>query len=318
MSDLKLFRIDEGTATELQGAATPLEKDLQKVVEANMETLFAVRFLKSEHSTGARHNGRIDSLGIDENYSPVIFEYKRRTNENVINQGLFYLDWLMDHKAEFEQLVQRSPHHELAESIDWRRPRLICVANGFTTYDEYAVQQINRSIDLVRYRDFGGELLALELVHTAKNEPATSTDAPTVPVPNAPADGESAAVAGGGSPYKTVTEYIAQASPELVTLYEEVADYCEGLGEDVARKTVKNYVAFRRLKNFACVEVKPQAGHVLVYLKVNPDTVELQDGFIRDVRNVGHFGTGDLEVRVSRPEQLEQVYPLIQRSYENS
>lgn len=318
MSDLKLFRIDEGIATELQGAATPLEKDLQKAVEANMETLFGVRFLKSEHSTGARHNGRIDSLGIDENYSPVIFEYKRRTNENVINQGLFYLDWLMDHKAEFEQLVQRSPHRELAESIDWRRPRLICVANGFTTYDEYAVQQINRSIDLVRYRDFGGELLALELVHTAKNEPATSTGAPTVPVPTTPADGEPATVAGGGSPYKTVTEYIAQASPELVALYEEVTDYCEGLGEDVARKTVKNYVAFRRLKNFACVEVKPQAGHVLVYLKVNPDTVELQDGFIRDVRNVGHFGTGDLEVRVSRPEQLEQVYPLIQRSYENS
>ena len=50
-----------------------------------------MRFLASEYSTGARHGGRIDSLGIDENSSPVIFEYKRAVNENVINQGLFYL-----------------------------------------------------------------------------------------------------------------------------------------------------------------------------------------------------------------------------------
>ncbi|MBB4408124.1 hypothetical protein J2S88_003673 [Agrobacterium tumefaciens] len=31
--------------------------------------------------------------------------YKRASNENIINQGLFYLDWLMDHKRDFEWLV---------------------------------------------------------------------------------------------------------------------------------------------------------------------------------------------------------------------
>ena len=61
---------------------------------------------------------------------------------------------------------------EEADAIDWRNPRLICVANGFTRYDEHAVQQINRSIELVRYRDFDGELLALELVTTTKVEVA--------------------------------------------------------------------------------------------------------------------------------------------------
>ena len=50
-------------------------------------------------------SGRMDSIGIDENNSPVIFEYKRSTSENVINQGLFYLDWLLDHKADFKLLV---------------------------------------------------------------------------------------------------------------------------------------------------------------------------------------------------------------------
>jgi RecB family endonuclease NucS len=48
-------------------------------------------------STGKTHRGRIDSLGLDENGCPVIIESKRKLNENVINQGLFYLDWLLDH-----------------------------------------------------------------------------------------------------------------------------------------------------------------------------------------------------------------------------
>jgi hypothetical protein len=48
----------------------------------------------------------------------VIFEYKRRVNENVINQGFYYLDWLMDHKADFEMLVMKSLGKECAEKPD--------------------------------------------------------------------------------------------------------------------------------------------------------------------------------------------------------
>jgi hypothetical protein len=107
----------------------------------------------------------------------VIFEYKRAVNENVINQGLFYLDWLMDHRGNFRMLVLDCLGTDAAAAIDWRNPHLICVASGFTKYDEYAVQQINRSIELVRYRDFGGEFLALELITATKVEAVTSEGA---------------------------------------------------------------------------------------------------------------------------------------------
>lgn len=165
MSDLKLFRIDDGTAVELLGTALALEKPLQVLIERNMEVLFGVRFVASEHSTGKKHAGRIDSLGLDENGSPVIFEYKRSVNENVINQGLFYVDWLLDHRAEFELLVMKRFGHEAAEQIDWSSPRLVCVASDFTRYDEHAIAQINRSIELVRYRDYDGVFLTLDLMH---------------------------------------------------------------------------------------------------------------------------------------------------------
>ena len=82
------------------------EKELQTFVEQNMESLFGIRFLASEFTTSKQHGGRIDSLGLDENNSPVIIEYKWGEKDNIINQGLFYLDWLVDHKGDFQLLVQ--------------------------------------------------------------------------------------------------------------------------------------------------------------------------------------------------------------------
>ncbi len=308
MTDLKLFRIENGLAAELHSSSVALERSLQQVIERNMEVLFGVRLLATEFSTGVRHGGRMDSLGIDENYSPVIFEYKRAINENVINQGLFYLDWLMDHRGDFSMLVLQKLGAEAAKAIDWRNPRLICVASGFTKYDEHAVQQMNRSIELVRYRDFDSDLLALELMTGTRVEASTGEGAPATPTSRGSAAGY----------MKTVTELLEQADPELSDLYHAVEDFCSALGDDVTKKTLKNYFAFRRLKNFACVEVHPQTRNLLVYLKVNPDTVELEDGFTRDVRTIGHFGTGDLELRIHTQADFEKGRPLIQRSYEDS
>lgn len=92
MSDIKLFRTNNGTVEELKGTSAALEKSLQTLIEQHLEAFLGIRFLASEHSTGKVNSGRIDTLGIDENGCPVIIEYKRALNENVINQGLFYLD----------------------------------------------------------------------------------------------------------------------------------------------------------------------------------------------------------------------------------
>ena len=102
MADTKLFNI-EGTVKEYQSGTVTLEKELQTVIENNMNIFFGVTFLASEYRT--TDGGRMDSIGIDENHCPVIFEYKRSVKENVINQGLFYLNWLLDHKDSFKVLV---------------------------------------------------------------------------------------------------------------------------------------------------------------------------------------------------------------------
>ena len=118
MSDIKLFRISSDQVEEITGTTDTVEKSVQIFFEKNLETLLGVRFLASEFTT--THGGRIDSLGLDENNCPVILEYKRASNENVINQGLFYLDWLMDHRKDFQWLVMERLGKQDAEAVDWR------------------------------------------------------------------------------------------------------------------------------------------------------------------------------------------------------
>lgn len=309
MSDLKLYQVANGSAVELEPSASKLERDLQLIIEENMETFFGVRLLQSEFSTGPVHGGRMDSIGIDESGTPVIFEYKRNVSESVINQGLFYLDWLLDHRGDFTMLVINTLGAEVADTIDFTSPRLVCVANAFTRYDEHAVRQMGRSIDLVRYQQFEGDLISLELF--------ASTTAGTT-VLSAASTTKAAGVAGsnGSGKYATFVQYLDSSPQEVKDLYQDLCLQIEAMGDDITMKMTKYYVNFRRLKSFVSIEVYPQKKKLMVYVKVDPAAVELEDGFSRDVTNIGHLGNGNLELTLASPESLVKALPLIQISYE--
>jgi predicted transport protein len=271
VSDIKLFRLVGNAAKEIQGTASDLEKPLQTLIETNLQPLLGIRFLATEYSTGKTHGGRIDTLGLDENNSPVIIEYKSESHENIINQGLFYLDWLMDHQAEFKLLVLEKFGKPATDAIDWNLPRLICIAADFTKYDGHAVQQMDRNIELIRYRRFGSELLLLELVNAIAAE---STQA------------RKKRNAKGAGKDKSVAERFAEMSPNVRALFNTVAAYVMSLGDDVQRKDLKLYVAFTRLRNFMTIVF--QKNNLVIYVHTDPDQVDLSDGFARDVREIGH------------------------------
>ena len=317
MSDIQLFRLSAGKATELPGRAANIEKQLQSLIEAQMAAFLGVRFLASEYATGKTHKGRIDSLGIDENGCPVIIEYKRHSNENVINQGLFYLDWLLDHQAEFRWLAMEKLGKDVADGIDWAGTRLLCIAADFTRYDQHAVQQIPRNVELIRYKLFGDDLLLLELVNSvsvadatvAKTGGAESTPSKSKTGNKEKSGGKDKA----GGKDKTAKEQLAAAQPVVRQVYETLAGYLLSLGDDVQERHLKLYTAFRRLKNFACVI--PYKDKLLVMLKVDPETVALEQGFSRDTRNIGTWGTGDLELTIRTLADLDKAKPLLDRSY---
>jgi len=304
MSETRLFQLNGQSVTELPSEAGGLEKSLQTLIEQNLQTMLGIHFLASEYGTGKVHGGRIDTLGLDEDNCPVIVEYKRAISESVINQGLDYLNWLMDHKAEFKLLVLERLNKQRADGIDWSSPRVICIAAGFTKHDENAVRQMNRNIDLIRYRRFGSNLLALELLTKATGD-ARVVETSISKATSAKKPGD-----------KLVSEAITEMSDSVRDLYEGLRAFILALGDDITEKQLKLWVTYRRIKNFASVVI--QKSGLQVYLKVDPNTVTVINGFTRDVRSKGHWGSGDLEVTIRSKEDLKRAEPLILRSYDRT
>ena len=210
---------------------------------------------------------------------------------------------VINYKAEFEFLVMKKLG-DIHENIEWSSPRLICIANDFTKYDIHAVKQINRNIDLIKYKNYKEELLLLEMVHTnIVTEDKVSTVINDTKVKNK---------------YKTVSDYLEESNEELKNRYYAVRDFILSLGDDVQEKKLKNYFGFKRIKNFACIEIHPKSNTVLIYTKANIDEVELKDGFSRDVTNIGHYGTGNLEIRFTYMKQFDEVCKYIMKSYDMS
>ena len=112
---------------------------------------------------------------------------------------------------------------------------------------------------------------------------------------------------------KSLRERKAAAKPELLHLFHETSSYILSLGTDITEQEWRLYLAFKKHKNFSCLVLRKNA--LVVYLNLNPDDYTLEPGFTRDVRTIGHWGTGDLEVLINSWETFEKAKPLMQQSY---
>jgi predicted transport protein len=298
---MDLYKIAGSTLQALERTQFKLEREVQRLLEGNLATVFGVRFLASEFSTGDKHPGRIDSLGIDENGTPVVIEYKLSSNQAVINQALYYLDWLVDHRGDFELLVQKKLGQDV--TVDWTSPRVLCVAEDFSYYDVYAVKTIGANIQLVKYRLFADGYLAIEIAGSGSAVLGKS--------------GKKQAKGGGASAADTLTAdfHLDKAKGEVRAIADELLEYLGDLGDDVVISPLKYYIACRTTHNFCVLEV--HAKHLFLYLSLEP-AVGADCSFCRDVRKIGHYGTGDLEVRVERADQVATAKDLAKLAYEKA
>ena len=176
-------------------------------------------------------------------------------------------------------------------------PRVVCVAGDFTKYDESAIKQMNRNISLIRYKKFGEDLLMFEQV----NENVVSAIPDNEPVSKTKATD------------KTFDEQIRNADENIRVLYENLSNYILSLGDDIVESQLQLYVAFKKIRNIVCVEVYNT--RILLHLRLDHTNVEYEEGFSRDVSNIGHYGTGDVEVSIRNADDFKKAKPLIERAY---
>lgn len=300
---MPLYKLDSGKTIQIKPGTFPLERHLQRLFEQNLEDLLGVRFIASEVTTGDRQRGRIDTIGIDQDGNPTIIEYKKSAKDNVINQGLFYLDWLVDHKGDFTLLAQKISKSVF---IDWSNPRLILIAESFSEYDKYAINRMGSNISLWIYRLYGNDLLYLDEMITTNStmEKKTSLERQKTTKP----ESETAEI-------YTIESHLQGKQQAVIDLFETLRNRIFQLNSDetLTEKATKNYIAFRHGKNFC--EVWVQASKLKIWIDMPPSEVNDPFNITRDVSKVGHWGTGDLEVTLEDETQLDQVMDVINQAY---
>jgi len=306
---LPLFSLTKDKVAPVAQTNFSTEKELQHLVEANLGAVFSCRLVASEFPTGAQHSGRIDTLAISEDNNPVIIEYKKVESSDLINQSLFYLSWIHDHRGDFEIAAQKSLGPKV--EVDWSDVRVICIAPNYRRYDLYAARVMGANLELWTYRLFANAVLYLEEVLQKSEgvlEPGAGGKNPVMVTA-----GKKAAVTRATGTY-TFEQHVHDAPSAIRELGVALNDFITGLDPSIEVAPKKFYVAYKTSQNLVCMEV--QSKKILLYLKLDPKKVQGPKGISRDVSQVGHYGTGDLELTVSTPQQMDAVKPLIEMAYQ--
>lgn len=309
---MPIFNIKGKSLELVRPSNFKLEKDLQSLIETNMQTVFNCRFVASEFSTGAEHAGRIDTLALSEENNPVIIEYKKVESSELINQSLFYLSWIRDHRGDFQLAANKSlgPNTE----IDWSDVRVICLAPGYKKYDLHAVKMMGANIELWQYRLYENNALYLEEVFKRSTSYSRAGAAEIeAKDPVFVAAGKKAAITRANGSY-TFEQHIENAEAPTIELVEDLREYMMDLDESVEENPKKFYVAYKVAQNFACMEV--HKNKVTLFLKLDPKEVFPLPANARDVSAIGHYGTGNFEYVVKRKEDLNEAQKYIKMAFE--
>jgi predicted transport protein len=306
---MPIFQISNKKLIPVEQTNFITEKELQSLIEANLAPVFNCRFVSSEFSTGAQHAGRIDTLALSEDNNPVIIEYKKVESSELINQSLFYLSWINDHKGDFHIAVQKALGNEV--EVDWSDVRVICLAPNYKKYDLHAVQVMGANIELWRYRLFKNSCLFLEEIfhRTVSTSPDIAAGNKN---PVMVAAGKKAALARATGVY-SFEQHISGKSEPIREMVFDLQGHIMNLDSAMEEVPKKLYVAYRISQNIVCIEVRNKK--VLLYLKLNPKEISNPPGIARDVSSIGHFGTGDFEITVTSPTDLPVAKEFIDIAY---
>lgn len=241
MITVPFFSLDnKNKACQIHKTKFPKEKDIQKLCESNLETFFNIKFIATEFSTGVKHGGRVDTLGLDENGYPVIIEYKKTESQNILNQGLYYLNWLNDHRGDFLVAAQQALGKEV--EINWEAPRLILIAESFTKFDPYAAEYMGLNIELKTYRYYENQFVYFNDVPTSDltiSRPKKEVKKPEV------------------SAQYELSYHLDGKSQAVGNLFQELRESILSLSEygNVQETINKKYIAYKTTKNFCEIVV---------------------------------------------------------------
>jgi predicted transport protein len=303
---MAIFNLKQGKLLPINEVSFVLEKDIQKIVEDNIYSLFGLEFVASEFFLDGL---RVDTLGFDvESKSFVIIEYKKDRNFTVIDQGYAYLALILNNKADFILLYNENMNKSLKKNyIDWSQCRIIFVSPNFTNYQMKAIEFKDLPIELWEIKRYANDLVSLNQIQTNQKSGSIMDLSQKTEV-----------MKKVNREVKVYNEedILLQTTEKLQTVYKELKESILSIGTDVEVKPKAKYIAFVRKNNF--LEVTFFKSSLKLYLNIKGNHLNDPKKLIRDVSNIGHWGTGNYEVILRESKDIGYVLSLIRQAYDEN
>ena len=262
-------------------------KGLQKFIDDNLEILLGIRFIEKWYSIP---NGEIDTLGLDDSYTPVIIEYKRKQDSTAINQGIFYLQWLKQNKRTFEMLAREKLGKDT--KIDWlQQPRLIVIAQEFSPWDLALINETKSPIELKKYAYYG-KMFSIEDVNIIDTK-----------------------VKARGGEYKeetilnyTIERHLKKPIEQIKELFEVLRKSILALGDDVEENPTKWWIQYKAPNIFTAVSLYKKK--IQIWIKIDEDVFKDPKKIVKAMKwNPPHHFT------INSKEEIPYAMDLIKQAY---
>ncbi len=300
---MQLFNIKHDKLNSIDEQPFKLEKDIQNLFEKNLQTISNLKFVKSEFAV---KDYRIDTLAYDtEANAFVIIEYKKGSNLSVIDQGVTYLNLMLEYKANFIIEYNESCKENLKRNqIDWSQSRIIFVAPAFTEYQKQSTNFKDLPIELWEIKKFENNLISINPVKKSKS-------APTISNVQKNKNSTLAKVTREIVVYDEAY-HLKDHSDDVLELYDSFKNAILTLSPDLEITPQKLYIAFKRGKN-NIVSIHLQNQSLKMWINAKKGFLDDPKNITKDVSQLGHWGTGDYEIIVSDSKYLEYIMSLIKQ-----
>lgn len=299
---MKIFTSKKGQLSQLKQQKFKLEKDIQRLFEENLTLLSGYIFIRSEFSI---KNSRIDTLAFDpETQAFVIIEYKRQQNSSVVDQGISYLNLMLEYKADFIVEYNEKQKAPLKRNdVDWSQSKVIFVSPTFNDFQIQATNFKDLPIELWEVNRFDNDIITLNIINKSKSAPnikAVSNE-----------KREEFSILKEIKVYQE-SDHLADKTDFIQELYEDFKQGILNLDPDIEINTRKLYIAFKKDRNIA--DIRIQQKNLKIWINLPYGELDDPKNLAKNVSNTGHWGNGDYEITIESTQYLEYIMSLIKQA----
>jgi predicted transport protein len=299
---MDLYKLNKTKIEEIKNVPFKLEKNIQSLVEDNLEVLFGLEFVKTEFQL---NNLRIDTLAFDQqSKSFVIIEYKKSKSYSVIDQGYSYLSLLLNNKADFIlEYLERTNKSLKKDDVDWSQSRVIFVSPQFTTYQKQSIEFKDLPFELWEIKKYSNDTIILN-----QHKSTSQESVKTISSKDDRAEQVSKEIV-----VYTEEDHYQRGNPAVQELATTLKDRIMEL-DNLDITPVKQYIGFKLNKRIV-TDFEVQKNKLKLRINLKQGTLDDPKNLFRDVSNIGTFGVGEYETIVTLDSDLDYLMSLIKQSY---